>query len=80
MDLQLLTELSPQVGIQWLLDQGEGAKPGGSFLWELLRLLRSKADSLMVAARARSHCRFVLPLVHFIPASLTNLVPLCLER
>jgi hypothetical protein len=37
------------VGIQWLLDQGEGGKPGGSFLWELLRLLRSKADSLMAA-------------------------------
>ena len=37
------------VGIQWLLDQGEGSKPGGAFLWELLRLLRSKADRLMAA-------------------------------
>ena len=37
------------VGIQWLLDQGEGAKPGGAFLWELLRLMRTEADSLMAA-------------------------------
>eukprot|EP01050_Picozoa_sp_SAG11_P003017 SAG11_NODE_162_length_13962_cov_19.035562_6_plen_167_part_00 len=37
------------VGIQWLLDQGEGATPAGGFLWELLRLLRSRADSLMAA-------------------------------
>jgi hypothetical protein len=28
--------------------------------------------------RARSHCRFVLPLIHFIPYSLTYLLPLCL--
>jgi hypothetical protein len=28
------------------------------------------------AVRARSHCRFVLPLIHFIPDSLTCSVPL----
>lgn len=37
------------VGIQWLLDQGEGDKPEGAFLWELLRLLRTEADRLMAA-------------------------------
>jgi hypothetical protein len=31
-------------------------------------------------ARARSHCRFVLPLIHFIPDSLTYSVPLYLKR
>jgi hypothetical protein len=31
-------------------------------------------------ARARSHCRFVLPLIHFIPVLLTYLVHLFLER
>jgi hypothetical protein len=30
------------------------------------------------AARARSHCCFVLPLIHFIPDSLTYTVPLFL--
>jgi hypothetical protein len=30
--------------------------------------------------RARSHCRFVPPLIHFIPDSLTYLVPLFLKR
>ena len=30
--------------------------------------------------RARSHCRFVPPLIHFIPDSLTNLVPRFLKR
>jgi hypothetical protein len=31
-------------------------------------------------SRARSHCRVVLPLVHFIPDSLTYSVPLYLKR
>ena len=31
-------------------------------------------------SRARSHCRFVLPLVRFIPDSLTYSVPLFLKR
>ena len=31
-------------------------------------------------ARARSHYRFVLPLIHFIPDSLTYSVPLFLRR
>ena len=31
-------------------------------------------------ARARSHCRFVLPLIRFPPDSLTYLVPLCLRQ
>ena len=31
-------------------------------------------------ARARSHCRFVPPLIHFIPDSLTQSVPLFLKR
>jgi hypothetical protein len=30
--------------------------------------------------RARSHCRFVLPLIHVIPQSLTYSVPLFLKR
>ena len=30
--------------------------------------------------RARLHCRFVLPLIHFIPDSLTYSVPLILKR
>jgi hypothetical protein len=30
--------------------------------------------------RARSHCRFVLPLIHFIPDSLTYSIPLFLKR
>jgi hypothetical protein len=29
---------------------------------------------------ARSRCRFVLPLIHFMPDSLTYSVPLCLKR
>ena len=37
------------IGIQWLLDQGEGDTPGGKFLWDLLRLLRTEADKLMAA-------------------------------
>jgi hypothetical protein len=32
------------------------------------------------AARARSHCRFALPLIHCIPESLTYSVPLYLKR
>jgi hypothetical protein len=31
-------------------------------------------------SRARPQCRFVLPLVHFRPDSLTDAVPLCLSR
>ena len=31
-------------------------------------------------ARARSHCRFIPPLIHFIPYSLTYSVPLFLKR
>ena len=31
-------------------------------------------------ARARSHCRFVLSSIHFIPDSLTYSVPLYLKR
>ena len=30
--------------------------------------------------RARSHCRFVLPLIHFIPDLLRDLVPLFLKQ
>jgi hypothetical protein len=33
-----------------------------------------------LAARARSHCRFVPPLLRFIPVSLTYSVPLSLKR
>ena len=33
-----------------------------------------------VRARARSHCRFVLPFIRFIPDSLTYSVPLFLKR
>ena len=39
--------------------------------------------ALLLAAgghRARSYCRFVLPLIHFIPGSLTYSVPLFLKR
>ena len=36
-----------------------------------------RADRLL---RARSHCRFVLTLIHFMPCSLTYSVPLCLKR
>ena len=32
------------------------------------------------AIRARSHCRFVPPLIHFIPDSLKYSVPLLLKR
>jgi hypothetical protein len=32
------------------------------------------------AARARSHCHFVPPLIHFIPDLLTYSVPLFLKR
>jgi hypothetical protein len=32
------------------------------------------------AGRARSHCRFVLPLIHFRPDSLTYSLPLFLKR
>jgi hypothetical protein len=38
------------------------------------------ALQLAGANRARSHCRFALPLIHFIPDSLTYSVPLFLER
>ena len=37
------------IGIEWLLDQGEGDTPDGKFLWDLLRLLRTEADELMAA-------------------------------
>ena len=37
------------IGIEWLLDQGEGDTPDGKFLWDLLRLLRTEADKLMAA-------------------------------
>jgi hypothetical protein len=38
---------------------------------------RNAADG---ALRDRSHCRFVPPLIHFTPDSLTNSVPLFLKR
>jgi hypothetical protein len=42
------------------------------------------ATALILASRgghrARSHCRFVLPLIHFIPYPLTYSVPLFLKR
>jgi hypothetical protein len=37
-------------------------------------------DAATVDDRARLHCRFVPPLVHFIPDSLTYSAPLCLRR
>ena len=42
--------------------------------------LTSPGRDFMGAARARSHCRFVLLLAHFIPDSLTCSVPLYLKR
>ena len=43
-------------------------------------LLLASVGSGGGARRARSHCRFVLPLIHLIPNSLTYLVPLILKR
>jgi hypothetical protein len=37
------------IGIEWLLDQGEGDTREGEFLWDLLRLMRTEADKLMAA-------------------------------
>ena len=37
------------------------------------------AQTVTSAGRARSHCRFVLPLIHFIPESLSYSVPLFLK-
>jgi hypothetical protein len=39
-----------------------------------------RQQNTLGTARARSHCRFVLPLIHFIPESLTYAVPLFLRR
>ena len=38
------------VGIQWLLDRGEGTSPETMFLWDLMRTLRTRADQIMSAA------------------------------
>ena len=38
------------VGIQWLLDHGEGNSPETAFLWDLMRVLRTRADEIMSAA------------------------------
>lgn len=35
------------VGIQWLLDNGEGSTPDTAFLWDLLRLVRNESDAVM---------------------------------
>jgi hypothetical protein len=43
-------------------------------------LAEPDASLVRPRARARSHCRFVLPLIHFIPESLTYSVPLFLKR
>jgi hypothetical protein len=37
-------------------------------------------NRMLGAPRVRSHCRFVLPLIHFIPDSLRYSVPLFLKR
>jgi len=46
--------------------------------------VRNVLDQATVAqvglGRARSHCRFVPPLIHFIPDALTYSVPLFLKR
>jgi hypothetical protein len=42
--------------------------------------VRHAAAAADGALRARSHCRFVPPLIHFTPDSLTYLVPLFLKR
>ena len=39
-----------------------------------------EALEVCVCSRVRSHCRFVLPLIHFIPFSLRESVPLFLKR
>ena len=44
------------------------------------RWCRSCSGAHEGAVRARSHCRFVLPLIHFIPDSLIYSVPLFLKR
>ena len=41
---------------------------------------RGTAEAARGGTRARSHCRFVQPLIHFIPDSLTYSVPLFLKR
>ena len=35
------------VGIQWLLDHGEGDTPGTAWLWDLQRIFRTRCDALM---------------------------------
>jgi hypothetical protein len=42
--------------------------------------LRRWGPERRIRTRARSHCRFVLPLIHFIPGSLRGSVPLLLKR
>jgi pimeloyl-ACP methyl ester carboxylesterase len=44
-------------------------------VWDFRRLLGHRGK-----ARARSHCRFVLPLIHFKPDSPRESVPLFLKR
>ena len=34
-------------GIQWLLDNGQGATTDTSFLWDLMRLIRNQSDGVM---------------------------------
>jgi hypothetical protein len=50
-----------EVVIAW----GETVGPGSYVISE------RNGTALVVVARARSHCRFVRPLIHFIPDSLT---------
>ena len=37
------------VGIQWLLDAGQGATADTAFLWDLMRLIRTQSDGVMAA-------------------------------
>jgi hypothetical protein len=52
---------------------GVGGKAGARRLFDIIELAGG-------ADRARSHCRFVLPLIHFIPDLRTYSPPLFLKR
>jgi hypothetical protein len=66
----------------------EKPKKDGFTTTKKLRVVLAREDVLKEALdflergerRARSHCRVVLPLIHFLPDSLTYSVPLFLKR
>jgi hypothetical protein len=62
------------------LGRRRGRLAGGGACGPAPRGRAAGPPALQGLARARSHCRFVPPLIHFTPDSLRDLVPLFLKR